>query len=143
MFSFYFKGGDNMASVSGLSSFLNVNGYDFPCPGVGFTYTITTTVNAGRNANNAVIGQRVGRDLYKFDNLQWVGLMPETWRMMLAAVEPFYVPVTFEDFRTGKPITIIMYPGDRTAKPLFADKKSHLVTKYENCKFNLIDAGLE
>ena len=132
-----------MASVSGLSSFLNVNGYDFPCPGVGFTYTITTTVNAGRNANNAVIGQRVGRDLYKLDNLQWVGLMPETWRMMLAAVEPFYVPVTFEDFRTGKPITIIMYPGDRTAKPLFADKKSHLVTKYENCKFNLIDAGLE
>ena len=132
-----------MASVSGLSSFLNVNGYDFPCPGVGFTYTITTTVNAGRNANNAVIGQRVGRDLYKFDNLQWVGLMPETWRMMLAAVEPFYVPVTFEDFRTGKPITIIMYPGDRTAKPLFADKISHLVTKYENCKFNLIDAGLE
>ena len=141
--SFYFKGGDNMASVSGLSSFLNVNGYDFPCPGVGFTYTITTTLNAGRNANNAVIGQRVGRDLYKFDNLQWVGLMPETWRMMLAAVEPFYVPVTFENFRTGKPITIIMYPGDRTAKPLFADKKSHLVTKYENCKFNLIDAGLE
>ena len=132
-----------MASVSGLSSFLNVNGYDFPCPGVGFTYTITTTVNAGRNANNAVIGQRVGRDLYKFDNLQWVGLMPETWRMMLAAVEPFYVPVTFEDFRTGKPITIIMYPGDRTAKPLFADKDSHLVTMYENCKFNLIDAGLE
>ena len=132
-----------MASVSGLSSFLNVNGYDFPCPGVGFTYTITTTVNAGRNANNAVIGQRVGRDLYKLDNLQWVGLMPETWRMMLAAVEPFYVPVTFEDFRTGKPITIIMYPGDRTAKPLFADKNSHLVTKYENCKFNLIDAGLE
>ena len=132
-----------MASVSGLSSFLNVNGYDFPCPGVGFTYTITTTVNAGRNANNAVIGQRVGRDLYKFDNLQWVGLMPETWRMMLAAVEPFYVPVTFEDFRTGKPITIIMYPGDRTAKPLFADKNSHLVTMYENCKFNLIDTGLE
>ena len=132
-----------MASVSGLSSFLNVNGYDFPCPGVGFTYTITTTVNAGRNANNAVIGQRVGRDLYKFDNLQWVGLMPETWRMMLAAVEPFYVPVTFEDFRTGKPITIIMYPGDRTAKPLFADNDSHLVTMYENCKFNLIDAGLE
>ena len=132
-----------MASVSGLSSFLNVNGYDFPCPGVGFTYTITTTLNAGRNANNAVIGQRVGRDLYKFDNLQWVGLRPETWRMMLAAVEPFYVPVTFEDFRTGKPITIIMYPGDRTAKPLFADKDSHLVTMYENCKFNLIDAGLE
>lgn len=132
-----------MASVSGLSSFLNVNGYDFPCPGVGFTYTITTTVNAGRNANNAVIGQRVGRDLYKLDNLQWVGLKPETWMMMLEAVEPFYVPVTFEDFRTGNPITIIMYPGDRTAEPLFVDKNSHKVSQYLNCRFNLIDAGLE
>jgi len=36
-----------------------------------------------------------------------------------------------------------MYPGDRTATPLFADQDSHIITKYENCKFNLIDAGLE
>lgn len=126
-----------------LSSFLNVNGYDFPCPGVGFNYAITTTVNAGRNANNAVIGQKVGRDLYKLNTLEWAGLEPEVWQMMLRAIEPFYVPVTFEDYRTGNPITITMYPGDRTAKPLFADPISHIVTKYENCKFNLIDAGWE
>jgi hypothetical protein len=130
-------------SGGGLSSFLNVNGYDFPCPHVGFTYTITTTVNAGRNANNAVIGQRVGRDLFKLDNMEWVGLEPEVWQSMLKAIEPFYVPVTFEDYRTGRPITITMYPGDRTAKPLFVDKDSHIITKYENCKFNLIDCGLE
>lgn len=42
-----------------LSAFLRVNGYNFPCPRRGFQYTISTTVNAGRNANNAVIGQRV------------------------------------------------------------------------------------
>lgn len=130
-------------SGGGLSSFLNVNGYDFPCPRVGFTYTITTTVNAGRNANNAVIGQRVGRDLFKLDNMEWVGLEPEVWQSMLKAIEPFYIPVTFEDYRTGRPITITMYPGDRTAKPLFVDKESHIITKYENCKFNLIDCGLE
>ena len=129
--------------ASGLSSFLNVNGYDFPCPAVGFSYIITTTVNAGRNSNNAVIGQRVGRDLFKLNNLKWVGLRPETWRMMLKAIEPFYVPVTFEDFRTGKPITITMYPGDRTGAPLFVDKDTHFVDIYENCGFNLIDAGLE
>lgn len=57
-----------------LSSFLNVNGYDFPPPRRGFSWTITTTVNGGRNENNAVIGQRVGRDLYKLSNLEWVGL---------------------------------------------------------------------
>lgn len=124
-----------------LSSFLNVNGVDFPCPAAGFSYTITTTVNAGRNANNVVIGQRIGRDLYKLDNMKWVGLDPATWQKMLKAVEPFYVPVTFEDYRTGKPITITMYPGDRTAEPLFADKKTHKVTKYRDCQFNLIDTG--
>ena len=52
-----------------LSSFLNVNGYDFPPPRRGFSWTISTTVNAGRNANNAVIGDRVGRDLYKLDGI--------------------------------------------------------------------------
>ncbi|MCU6748052.1 hypothetical protein OCV51_10380 [Faecalicatena acetigenes] len=126
-----------------LSAFLNVNGYDFPPPRRGFSYTISTIVNAGRNANNAVVGQRVGRDLFKLDPMEWVGLDAKVWQRMLKAVEPFYVPVTFEDYRTGLPITITMYPGDRTAKPLFVDKNRHIITKYENCKFNLIDAGLE
>ena len=124
-----------------LSSFLNVNGYDFPCPEYGFQYTISTAVNAGRNTNNEVIGQRVGRDLIKLDSMSWKALDPKPWQMMLKAVEPFYVPVTFEDYRTGKPTTIIMYPGDRTAKPLFADPDTHIVTKYEECKFNLVDTG--
>ena len=127
----------------GLSSFLNVNGYDFPCPRVGFSYTISTTVSDGRNANNAVIGQKVGRDIFKLDNLQWACLEPEQWQMMLKAIEPFFVPVTFEDYRTGEPITIMMYPGDRSAEPLFVDKDSHKVTKYLNCRFNLIDTGME
>lgn len=126
-----------------LSAFLNVNGYDFPCPRYGFQYTISTVVNAGRNANGAVIGQRIGRDLFKLDQLQWVGLKPETRRMILQALEPFYVPVTFEDYRTGQPITITMYPGDRTGKPLFADKLTHMVTLDEVLSFNLIDCGLE
>ena len=125
----------------GLSSFLNVNGVDFPCPGTGFKYTIVTTVASGRNANNQVVGQKVGRDLYKLDNLRWPALDPKTWQKMLKAVEPFYVPVTFEDSRTGEPITIEMYPSDRTAEPLFADKNTHKVTKYLECKFNLIDTG--
>lgn len=126
-----------------LSAFLNVNGYDFPCPRVGFQYTISTVVNAGRNANAATIGQKVGRDIFKLDQMEWAALEPEVWQMMLMAVEPFYIPVTFEDYRTGKPITITMYPGDRTAIPLFVDKNSHMITKYESCKFNLIDCGLE
>lgn len=125
----------------GLTSFLRVNGVDFPCPRVGFNYTITTMVDGGRNANGVTVGQKVGRDLFKFDALQWAALDVETWQKMLKAIEPFYVPVTFEDYRTGEPITITMYPGDRNAEPLFVDKNTHKVTKYRNCKFNLIDCG--
>ena len=125
-----------------LSSFLNVNGYDFPPPKRGFSWTISTTVNAGRNANNAVVGDRVGRDLYKLDNMEWVGLTPKQREMMLKAIEPFYVPVTFEDMKKpGHPITIIMYPGDRSGSPLFVDRLTHMVLQDETLKFNLIDTG--
>lgn len=128
-------------ATTGISSFLNVSGYDLPCPRYGFEYTITTAVNAGRNLDNAVVGQRVGRDLYKFDNLQWVGLYPDQRQMILRAIEPFFVPVTFEDPKTGNPLTIYMYPGDRKVKPLFSDKYTHLVTRDEVLSFNLIDCG--
>ncbi|MBD5545803.1 MAG: hypothetical protein HDQ97_00080 [Lachnospiraceae bacterium] len=124
-----------------LSAFLNVNGYDYPCPRYGFQYVLSTPVNAGRNVNAAFIGQRVNRDLYKFDSLQWVGLDPSVRRMILQSLEPFTVPVTFEDYRTGNPITITMYPGDRTGKPLFADELTHMVTKDEILAFNLVDCG--
>lgn len=124
-----------------MTSFLNVNGYDYPCPRYGFQYIISTVVDAGRNVNGTVIGQRIGRDQYKLDQLQFAYLDPAQRMMILQSLEPFYVPVTFEDFRTGQPITIIMYPGDRTGKPLFADQITHMVTRDEFLAFNLIDAG--
>lgn len=126
-----------------LSAFLNVNGYDFPPPRRGFNYIIATSVDNGRNANNAVIGQRVGRDVIKLNSMEWAALPADVWQAMLKSVEPFYVDVTIEDYRTGKPLTVTMYPGDRTATPLWLDKDTHKITKYENCKFNLIDCGLE
>ena len=126
-----------------LSSFLNINGYDLPCPGVGFEFTISTVVNAGRNVNGAVIGQQIGRPLYKFNNLQWVGLKPDVRRKILNAIEPFYVNVTFEDIEHGGTKTIKMYPSDRRIKPLFVDKHTHEITQDEVLSFNLIDCGLE
>jgi hypothetical protein len=126
-----------------LSSFLNINGYDVPCPAVGFEYTVSTLVNSGRNVNGAVIGQVIGRPLYKFNNLRWVGLSPEERRKILQAIEPFYVQVTFEDVLSGGNKTITMYPSDRQIKPLFVDKETHEVTQDEVLSFNLIDCGLE
>lgn len=124
-----------------MSSFLNVNGYDLPSPRYGFQYVIQTTVDAGRNLNGAMVGQKVGRDLIKLDQLQWVGLDTAERERILQLFDNFFVDVTLEDCRTGQPITIKMYPGDRTIKPLFVDKETHMISKDEVLAVNLIDCG--
>jgi len=124
-----------------MSSFLNVNGYDLPSPRYGFQYVIQTTVDAGRNLNGAMVGQKVGRDLIKLDQLQWVGLDTAERERILQLFDNFFVDVTLEDCRTGQPITIKMYPGDRTVKPLFVDKETHMISKDEVLAVNLIDCG--
>ena len=124
-----------------MSSFLNVNGYDLPSPRYGFQYVIQTTVDAGRNLNGAMVGQKVGRDLIKLDQLQWVGLDTAERERILQLFDDFFVDVTLEDCRTGQPITIKMYPGDRTVKPLFVDKETHMISKDEVLAVNLIDCG--
>lgn len=123
------------------SPYLNVNGVDFPCPHYGFQYVWTQAVDSGRNTEGGVVGQLVGRGQLKLDQLEWIGLTPEQHHMICAALEPFYVPVTFEDYRTGAPITIQMYHGDVTGKPLFADPTTGKVTVWESTKVNLIDCG--
>lgn len=125
-----------------MSAILIVNGVEFPPPKRGnFEIIITTPVDAGRNARAAVVGTVIGRNQYKINGLEWAGLSADTWHKMLAAVKDFYIPVTFEHPETGKFTTITMYPGDRTAKPLWLDPKTKKVTQYENCKFNLVDTG--
>ena len=124
-----------------MSSFLNVNVYDLPSPRYGFQYVIQTTVDAGRNLNGAMVGQKVGRDLIKLDQLQWVGLDTAERERILQLFDDFFVDVTLEDCRTGQPITIKMYPGDRTVKPLFVDKETHMISKDEVLAVNLIDCG--
>lgn len=124
-----------------MSSFLNVNGYNWPAPARGFTYVISTTVNSGRNANNTVIGQRIGRDLYKLDSMTFRCLPAETRRMMLQSLKDFYVPVTFEDYVSGGIITLTMYPGDRKGTPYWVDTLTHMITMDETFSVNLIDVG--
>lgn len=127
-----------MAGIKHTSDFLIVNGMQFPPPAPGMEIVSTQTVSSGRNANNAVIGQLVGRRLWKINNLQWNGLNPTLWAQMKAAIEPFFVPVTFTGDDNQRH-TIYMYPGDSTARPLFLS--SIFYKQYETCKFNLIDCG--
>ena len=121
-----------------MSNFLIVNGVEFPCPAPGMSITTSQTVDAGRNLNAAVVGQKVGRRLWKIENLQWNGLDAKTWAKMKKALEPFYVPVTFTG-DDNKRHTITMYPGDTKGEPLFLDDIFY--KNYRTCSFNLIDCG--
>lgn len=123
-------------------AFLTVNGYDFPSPKRGVKPTVSTLVDAGRNANGTVVAQRIGRDQYKIDGLEWPWLPAETWERMLSILNNFFVYVTFPDPVSGKRITIKMYPGDRTAEPYWVDEDGTPLF-YQNCKVNLIDCGEE
>lgn len=111
-----------------------------PLPSEGVRPIVTTVVDAGRNANGAVVGQRVGRDQYKIDGLEWPWLTAEQWSQILNALSNFFVYVTFVDPVSNSRKTIKMYPGDRTAEPYWADS-SGKPTHYRNCKVNLVDCG--
>lgn len=124
--------------IVNADNFLIVNGVKFPCPKYGMEIIHSQTVNAGRNANNAVVGQKAGRKLWKINNLQWTGLDAVTWAEMKAALEPFFVPVTFTGDDNQRH-TVYMYPSDTTGKPLSMD--GIFYETFEICKFNLIDCG--
>lgn len=121
-------------------SYLAINGYELPPPKRGVRVIVTTVVDAGRNANGAVVGQRVGRDQYKIDGLEWPWLTAGQWEHILKILSGFFVNVTFMDPVTNSPKTIKMYPSDRDAEPYWVDKNG-APTHYRNCKFNLIDCG--
>jgi hypothetical protein len=122
--------------------FLIVNGISWPCPVHGFSYTWATIVDAARNANGAQVGQVVGRQIVKLDTMEWKGLRSSEWENMLRSLEPFYVNVTFYDPAKRRNVTVVMYPGDRSATPLFLYDGSRIPEIYESCKVNLIDCGL-
>lgn len=121
-------------------SYLSINGYKLPPPKRGVQPTVTTLVNSGRNANGAVVGQRVGRDQYKIDGLEWPWLTAEEWSRILSILSSFFVYVTFFDPVSNTQKTIKMYCGDRTGEPYWTDQNGK-PTYYRNCKVNLIDVG--
>ena len=120
--------------------YIKVNGYDLPYPKRGVKPIVTTVVNAGRNANGVVVGQRIGRDQYKLDGLEWSWLTAEQWSYILNLISDFYFYVTFPDPVNNQPRTVKMYCGDRSAEPYWVDSNGD-PTHYLNCKVNFIDTG--
>ncbi len=54
-----------------MESLITINGREFPAPDNDLNFVISTQVNSGRNANAEVVGQIVGRNQHKIDNLKW------------------------------------------------------------------------
>lgn len=115
-----------------------VNGLVLPAPVRGFEIISTQAVDAGRNANGAVVGQLVGRRMWKLNNIQFRGLSADDWAQITKALAPFYVPVTFTGDDNERH-TITMYPSDLAGAPYQIKDVSY--DFYESCKFNLIDCG--
>lgn len=103
--------------------------------------SLATIVDSARNANAVVVGQVVGREQQKIDNLEWAYLTAEQWSSLLQEFKNFYVMVTYPDMVNNTWTTRKMYPGDRTAEPFHLDPETQLPIDYINCKVNLIDCG--
>lgn len=101
----------------------------------------STIVDSARNANAVVVGQVVGREQQKLDNLYWGHLDAATWSAILREFNNFYVTVTYPDMVNNTWTTRKMYPGDRSATPYRLDPNTGLPSEYINCKVNLIDCG--
>lgn len=121
-------------------SFLKINNTVLPPPKRGVNTVVTTVVDAGRNANGVVVGQRIGRDQYKIDTLEWPYLTAAQWSSILSAMSGFFFNVTFYDPVANSLTTKKMYCGDRSAEPYWVDSNGK-PTAYINCKVNLIDTG--
>ena len=122
-------------------NYLKINGVNLPYPKRGVSVVVTTVVDSARNVNGVVVGQRIGRDQYKIDGLEWPWLTAAEWENILQLVSNFFFQVTFYDPVTNGEKTLLMYCGDRTAEPYWVDGNGR-PTHYLNCKVNLIDTGL-
>ena len=110
-------------------------------PDVGGNLVVATNVSSGKNANGVFVGQKVGRDQYKYEALQWKFLDAATWSAMMQEFDKFVVTARIPDMVNNRFQTIRMYPGNRTATPVEFNG-SGLPTKYRDCKVNIIDCGV-
>lgn len=120
------------------TSLIIINGIKVPCPDMGYTIEEYTNVDSARNTQGTVVGQVVGRNIWKINNLQWSSLTPQEWKTLKQALEPFFVKVTFTADDNQRH-TVTMYPGNRTSTPFMVSGLSY--QRFKDCKFNLIDCG--
>ncbi|MBW2595133.1 MAG: hypothetical protein JRC93_04025 [Deltaproteobacteria bacterium] len=106
--------------------------------------TISTLVNAGRNANGQFIGQVIGNDKLKIE-LNWKILTPTQFQALLKIWDrsqggSFVNAFTVYDPRTKTYRSIDMYVGDRMGKPIMITNPGTGHPKYwQDIQANLIE----
>lgn len=124
-----------------MPPFLTINGKAFPTPKRGLGFEIATIVDSGRNSAGEVVGQRVGRDQQKMNDVEWGYLKASVWESMCKEFEKFFLTVTYPNMCGGGWTTREMYVGNRSAKPFRLNKETGLPEDYLDCRANLIDLG--
>ena len=85
-------------------AYLAINGYELPPPKRGVSVIVTTVVDSGRDANGAVVGQRVGRDQYKIDGLEWPWLTAAQWERILSILSNFFQRPGYEQSQDAQDV---------------------------------------
>lgn len=124
-----------------MNALIYINSKPFPYPKRGLNFTVSSMVEASRNANGEIIGQRVGRDQYAIGTLEWPLLDAKTWSEILKEFENFHVNIRFPDMVNNRWVSLRMYPGDRSAEPYELDEDGFPI-RYTNCKVSIADCGV-
>ena len=119
-----------------------------PVPRDGLSFVVTTLVTEGRSAKGVVVGEQIGRDQIKMDNLVFPSLYAHEWERVLSLLK-FGVKTKFKyyDMSAQKEIVRYLYPGDRTATVfsyapyILSGESTCRPQVLVNCSVNLIDRG--
>ncbi len=123
-------------------AFITINGRAFPAPKRGLNIKTMTAVSDGRNEQNVFIGQRIGRDMQKIENVEWPLLSADLWSLILKQLSNFVFNVTYLDPVSNEWITRKMYVSDRDCQPYRVDPITGKTTHYTSCKCSFVDVGV-
>ena len=121
-----------------------INGHNLPTPKRGLTEVVSTNVDSARNSLGEMVGEKVGRDIYKLDAVEWRWLTKAQWAAILNLVtsKHFKFECTFPDpLKSSGFCTHTCYCGDRSAEPYYINSNGDF-TFYRSCTMNIIDCGL-
>ena len=125
--------------VSGNNLTGNTLALPFPSSG---PFETSRAVNSGRNANNVVVGQMVGRSVDK-QSMTWNVLPVQKWWEINRWIETngMFFYCKYFSHNVGKWMIRRFYCGDPKCSPFKIDPSTGVPDVYLDCSLNVIDMG--